>query len=91
MGKGEVDSPSVYLVPFILQSGNWFLPASVAKVTEEGGTEVMGRLAQSLGLEEKLVILGVVMATEELMGKCSVPMETGSVAMGTLEGNSQFP
>lgn len=39
----------------------------------------------------KAGILGVVMTTEELMGKCGIPMETGSVTMGTMAGNSQFP
>lgn len=51
----------------------------------------MGRVAQKPGLGEGLVIPGVAMATGELMWKCGVPMETGSVTMGTLEGNSQFP
>lgn len=75
------------------QGGNQsvLLPAFITKATERGGTEVMGRVAQSPGLGEELVIPGVVMATGELMWNCGVPMETGLVTMGIPEGNSWFP
>lgn len=43
----------------------------------------------SPGLGEALVIPGVVTAIE-LMWQCGVPMETGSVTIGTLEENSWF-
>lgn len=36
----------------------------------------------------KAGILGVVMTTEEVMGKFVIPMETGSVTMETMAGNS---
>lgn len=75
------------------QGGNQsvLLPVFITKATERGGTEVMGRVAQSPGLGEELVIPGVVMATGELMWNCGVPMETGLVTMGIPEGNSWFP
>lgn len=53
-------------------------------------TEVMRRVVWSPGLGEALVIPGVVTAIEELMWPCAVPMETGSVTIGTLEENSWF-
>lgn len=52
-------------------------------------TEVMRRVVWSPELGEALVIPGVVTAIE-LMWQCGVPMETGSVTIGTLEENSWF-
>lgn len=42
----------------------------------------MGRVAQSPGLGEGLVIPGAFMATGELMWKCGVTVETGQLPWG---------
>lgn len=67
------------LVSLSLSEGQPVSPsqASVTKATERGGTEVMGRLAGSPGLGKGLVIPGVVMATEELMGSALSPWKQG--------------